>query len=48
MHKIVLSDAALARAKRRYGKPHPFGAIDPARTALLVIDMQNYFVKPGH
>ncbi len=48
MHKIVLSDAALARAKRQYGKPHPFEAIDPARTALLVIDMQNYFVKPGH
>ncbi len=48
MHKIVLSETALARAKRQYGKPHPFEAIDPARTALLVIDMQNYFVKPGH
>jgi ureidoacrylate peracid hydrolase len=48
MHKITLSETALARAKKQCGKPHPFAAIDPARTALLVIDMQNYFVKPGH
>ncbi len=48
MHKIVLSETALARARNQYGKLHPFDTIDPARTALLVIDMQNYFVKPGH
>ena len=48
MHKIALSDAALARGERNFGKLHPFEAIDPQRTALLVIDMQNYFVKPGH
>jgi len=48
MHKTALSEAAIARVKTRIGKVHPFDAIDPRRTALLVIDMQNYFVKPGH
>src|SRR3546814_11132753 len=32
--------AALAR----HGCEHPFGALDPARTALVVIDMQNGFM----
>ena len=48
MHKTALSEVALARGKRLFGKLHPFDTIDPRRTALLVIDMQNYFVKPGH
>jgi ureidoacrylate peracid hydrolase len=48
MHKIAISEAALARVRTRVGRLHPFEAIDPRRTALLVIDMQNYFVKPGH
>jgi ureidoacrylate peracid hydrolase len=48
MHKTELSDVALARGQRLFGKLHPFEAIDARRTALLVIDMQNYFVKPGH
>ncbi len=47
MHKIALSDRAVARVMNRIGKPHPFDAIDARRTALLVIDMQNYFVKAG-
>lgn len=48
MHKIAISEATLARMKVRMGKLHPFDAIDPGKTALVVIDMQNYFVKPGH
>jgi ureidoacrylate peracid hydrolase len=48
MHKIALSEASVARAKMQFGKLHSFEAIDPRSTALLVIDMQNYFVKPGH
>ena len=36
------------RVRARVGKLHPFDTIEPRRTALLVIDMQNYFVKPGH
>jgi len=48
MHKIAISEAALNRMTTRMGKLHPFDVIDPRHTALLVIDMQNYFVKPGH
>jgi ureidoacrylate peracid hydrolase len=48
MHKIAISQATLDRMKKRMGKLHPFDVIDPRKTALLVIDMQNYFVKPGH
>jgi ureidoacrylate peracid hydrolase len=48
VHKIAITQAALDRMTTRMGKPHPFDAIDPRKTALLVIDMQNYFVKPGH
>ena len=48
MHKIAISPAALDRMTTRMGKLHPFDAIEPRKTAMLVIDMQNYFVKPGH
>ena len=48
MHKIAISAAALDRMTARMGKLHPFDVIDPGSAALIVIDMQNYFVKPGH
>jgi ureidoacrylate peracid hydrolase len=48
MHKIAITQATLDRMMTRMGKLHPFDVIDPRRAALLVIDMQNYFVKPGH
>ena len=32
----------------RCGREHPFDAIFAPRTALVVIDMQNYFVSPGY
>ena len=48
MHKIAISQAALDRMTARIGKLHPFDVIDPRKAALVVIDMQNYFVKPGH
>jgi nicotinamidase-related amidase len=47
MHKIAISPAAIERMTRRMGKLHPFDTMAPRKTALLVIDMQNYFVKPG-
>jgi ureidoacrylate peracid hydrolase len=46
MHKIAISPVALDRMTERMGKLHPFDTIEPRKTALLVIDMQNYFVKP--
>jgi ureidoacrylate peracid hydrolase len=48
MHKTAIAQATLDRMMARFGKLHPFDAIDPRKTALLVIDMQNYFVKQGH
>src|ERR1051325_775307 len=48
MHKVALSPDMVARVmKRRGGKLHAFDRLDPAKTALLVIDMQNAWVKPG-
>jgi ureidoacrylate peracid hydrolase len=47
MHQIALSQAARDRMTARTGKLHPFDAIDPRQTALVVIDMQNYFCQPG-
>ncbi len=48
MHKIAIAKAQTDRLQMRLGKLHPFDVIDPAKTALVVIDMQNYFVKQGH
>ena len=35
------------RVMARRGRLHWFNTLDPARTALLVIDMQNTFCQPG-
>lgn len=47
MHKFSMSPHTLARIQARSGKAHPFDNLDAHRTALLVIDLQNYFLKPG-
>jgi ureidoacrylate peracid hydrolase len=48
MHKVKLSPDMVARVtKRRGGKLHAFDRLDPAKTALIVIDMQNVWVKKG-
>src|SRR6185503_20857459 len=48
MHKIALSPDMVARVKkRRGGKLHAYDNLDPAKTALIVIDMQNTWVKQG-
>ena len=48
MHKVALSPDMVARVmKRRGGKVHAFDRLDAARTALIVIDMQNVWVKEG-
>lgn len=48
MHKINISKSAIQSAMtRRGGARYAFSNIDPSKTALLVIDMQNYFMKPG-
>ena len=48
MHKIALSPDIVARVtRRRGGKLHAYDTLDPAKTALVVIDMQNIWVKEG-
>jgi len=48
MHPFELPDDAKSRALERRGAVHVFASIDPRQTALVVIDMQNYFVAPGY
>ena len=40
MHKINLNPAVVEKILARRGVPHVFADLDPARTALLVVDMQ--------
>ena len=48
LHKIEMSPEIVARVKRRRGgKLHAYTSLDPAKTALVVIDMQNVWVKEG-
>jgi ureidoacrylate peracid hydrolase len=48
MHKIEINPELVARlTQERGGKFHLFDDIDPARTAHVVIDMQNGFMEPG-
>lgn len=47
MHPSTLPADLLARMTARRGRPYAFPRLDPRRTALAVIDMQNVFVAPG-
>lgn len=47
MHPSILPLEILDRVTSRRGRPYAFEAIDPRRTVLAVIDMQNTFVAPG-
>lgn len=48
MHKLMLSDELIRSVTNRRGRPHPFDTLDAAKTAFVVVDMQNYFMKPGY
>ena len=47
MHRYAVPDSVKERVLRRQGKLLSHDAIDAARTALVVVDMQNYFVAEG-
>ena len=47
MHPSGLSAEVTNRLLVRRGRVHIYDRLDPARTALVVIDMQNAFCKPG-
>src|SRR5215467_5919711 len=47
MHRYIVSDAVKERLLRRQGKLVSHDTIDAARSALVVVDMQNHFVAEG-
>lgn len=47
MHKFDIPADVEERVIQRRGRLHAYEAVDPARTALIVVDMQNAFVKEG-
>ena len=46
-HNTAIPQWAVERVIRRRGAEHVFTDIEPTRTALIVIDMQNAFMLPG-
>ena len=47
MHKLAIPQSVIDRVVARRGREHVFEDLNPAKTALLVIDMQNAFMLPG-
>jgi ureidoacrylate peracid hydrolase len=47
MHQVGIRDEIIARVIARRGKLHLFDQFDPARTAVVVIDMQGTFCEEG-
>jgi ureidoacrylate peracid hydrolase len=50
MHRISISQSIIDRVVARRGREHIFDDLDPTKTALVVVDMQNGFMVPevGH
>lgn len=47
MHNVSIRPFIIDRVMARRGRVHWFDRLDPSRTALVVIDMQNTFCAPG-
>ena len=47
MHKVDIPKWAVDRVIERRGSAHPYADLDPARTALIVVDLQNEFMVDG-
>ena len=47
MHDVAIGQDILDRVMARRGRVHLFDSLDPGETALVVIDMQNFFCAPG-
>jgi ureidoacrylate peracid hydrolase len=47
MHKVSIAQSVIDRVIAKRGREHVFADIDPSRTALIVVDMQNAFMLPG-
>ena len=47
-HAFTMPQEVLDRVAKRRGNFRSLDHSDPGKTALVVVDMQNYFVKQGH
>ena len=47
MHDVAIRPEIVGRVMARRGRLHLFDKLQPEKTALVVIDMQNTFLKPG-
>src|SRR3954466_8340119 len=47
MHTLSIPQSIVDRVVARRGREHVYDALDPAKTALVVVDMQNAFMLPG-
>ena len=47
MHKIDIPDYVTQKVIARRGSAHPYADLDPKRTALIVVDLQNGFMMEG-
>lgn len=48
MHEVKIPDYIVERVVERRGKVHIHDDLDPAKTALLVVDLQNAFMVEEH
>ncbi len=47
MHKTAIPQSVVDRVIARRGREHIHDDLDPSRTALVVVDMQNFFMADG-
>jgi ureidoacrylate peracid hydrolase len=47
MHRVSIPKSVTERVIARRGREHVYEDLDPAKTALVVVDMQNAFMLPG-
>ena len=47
MHKIAIPSSVVERVIARRGREFVYDNLDPRKTALVVVDMQNAFMLPG-
>jgi ureidoacrylate peracid hydrolase len=47
MHPFSVPQSVIDRVVARRGREHVYENLDPAKTALVVVDMQNAFMLPG-
>jgi ureidoacrylate peracid hydrolase len=47
MHKFSMPQSIIDRVVRKRGRAHAFDRFDAAKTALIVVDLQNAFMAPG-